>query len=80
MLITAANNVDTSKVAVPERVQPTYQHDIDAHKLELQLKMLPDLAKAPLPMPTNLASFLALSSLLLSPASSKAVIGPVIGR
>lgn len=45
MLMTAANNVDTSKVAVPETVQSTYLQDIDARKLELQLQMLPDLVK-----------------------------------
>ena len=48
MLITAANNVDTSKVhvAVPETVQSTYQQDIDAHELELQLQLLPDFDRA----------------------------------
>ena len=46
ILITAANNVDTTKVALPETVKLMYQQDIDSHKLELQLHMLPDLVKA----------------------------------
>ena len=39
MLMTAANKGDTSRVAVPETVQSTYQQDIDAHKLEVQLQI-----------------------------------------
>ena len=46
MLITVANIVDTTKVAVPETVKVMYQQDIDACKLKLQLHTLPDLVKA----------------------------------
>lgn len=45
-LITATNSVDTTQVAVPEIVQSTYRKDIDVHKPELQLRMLPDLVSA----------------------------------
>ena len=47
MLITAANNVDTTQVAVPKTVKLMYQQDIETCKLELQLHMLnfPDLVK-----------------------------------
>ena len=34
------------KVTVPATEKSVYQQDIDAHKLELQLQMLPDLVKA----------------------------------
>ena len=43
MLITAANNVDISKVTLPATEKSVYKQ---AHKLELQLQRLLDLVKA----------------------------------
>ena len=46
LLIRAANSTETLQVSVPDTITSMYHQDINIHKLEVQLWVLPDLVRA----------------------------------